>query len=390
MHITEKLGLTKVRNMTKNNKNKGKINILLIAAMIGIVIISFLGCINKDKQSSKREKITITDMAGRTVEVPAGADRIVCFGPGTLRLITYLQATDKVVGIEGGFEKESPSGRPYRLAHPELTDLSIIGSAGPSFVPNHEATISVKPDVIFVTYIEPRMADDLQEKTGVPVVVLSYGQLATFDNEDVFNSLKTSGKIINKEDRAEEVIQFIKNISNDLNDRTKDIADEKKKTVYVGGLGYKGHHGITSTEAGYPPFKSLNAKNVVDELNSDGHVFVDKEKILDWNPDILFIDGGGHKLVMDEYYETPEFFNSLKAVQNEEVYGLLPYNFYTTNIDTALADAYYIGKIIYPDEFKDIDPEKKANEIYTFLDGKPVLEEMKNDFEGFKKIDFKQ
>ncbi|MEA1939888.1 MAG: iron ABC transporter substrate-binding protein, partial [Candidatus Caldatribacteriota bacterium] len=41
-----------------------------------------------------------------------------------------------------------------------------------------------------------------------------------------------------------------------------------------------------------------------------------------------------------------------------------------------------------PDRFKDIDPEKKADEIYTFLVGKPVYKEMQRDFGGFKKIEY--
>ena len=78
----------------------------------------------------------------------------------------------------------------------------------------------------------------------------------------------------------------------------------------------------------------------------------------------------------------------LKAVKNSELYGILPYNFYTTNICTAFADAYYIGKVLCPDRFKDIDPERKADEIYTFLVGKSVYKEMQKDFGGFKKIEY--
>jgi len=375
----------------KKNKGKFLLSALVVLTIVGVVLLS--GCISEEKQPGKPEKINITDTAGRVVEVPTEVNRIICFGPGTLRLITYLNATDKVVGIEGGFEKMDASGRPYRLAHPELGNLPVIGQPGPNFVPNPEAIISVKPDVIFVSYIEPRMADDLQKKTGVPVVVLSYGKFATFDTKDVFNSLKIAGKILNKEDRANDVIQFIKNINNDLNERTKNIPDEKKKTVYVGGLGAAGSHGITSTSPDFPVFKALNAKNVASKLNSSGGigVFVDLEKILEWNPDVLIIDCGGYELVIDEYHKNPEFFNSLKAVQNKEVYGEIPFNYYTTNIDTAMADAYYIGKILYPEEFKDIDPDTKADEIYAFLVGKPVLNEMKKNYPScaFKKIELK-
>jgi iron complex transport system substrate-binding protein len=370
-----------------------------------IVAVGFCGCIDgtdvdadtatpaqsgAPAVSEDTGKIKITDMLGREVEIPKDVNEIVCVGPGCLRLITYLNATDKVVGIEG-FEKKKSTGRPYILAHPELLNLPVIGNGGPSDIgkgPNVEQTLKVKPDVIFITYITKEKADEIEQKTGIPVVVLSYGKLATFDNEDIFNSLKIAGEILDKEDRAEEVIKFIKDCENDLNERTKDIPDEEKPTVYVGGVAFKGVHGIDSTQCKYPPFEAVNAKNVADELNKEGQAFVNKEQILKWNPDIIFIDEGGLKLVMDDYKKNPEFYNSLNAFKNGEVYGLLPYNFYTTNIGTALADAYYIGKVIYPNKFEDINPEKKADEIYTFLVGKPVYNAMKEKLGGFGKLEF--
>ncbi len=39
-----------------------------------------------------------------------------------------------------------------------------------------------------------------------------------------------------------------------------------------------------------------------------------------------------------------------------------------------------MGKVLYPDRFKDVNPEKKADEIYTFLVGKPVYEQNERGF----------
>ncbi len=64
----------------------------------------------------------------------------------------------------------------------------------------------------------------------------------------------------------------------------------------------------------------------------------------------------------------------------------MPYNFYTTNIETAMADAYYLGKVLYPEKFKDIDTQKKADEIYKLLLGKELYSQMADNFGGFKKI----
>ena len=330
--------------------------------------------------------ITVIDMAGRTVKVPAQPRRIVCIGPGTLRLITYLEATDKVAAIESGFEKDSATGRPYRMAHPELALLPAMGQASPSPQPDPEAILNVKPDIIFISYAEGRVADGLEEKTGIPVIVLSYGDLASFSNEQFFGSLRLAGRLLDKTPRAEAVIRFIKNCENDLRGRADKIPDERRPKVYVGGLGFRGTQGITSTEYSYPAFELLRARNVAARLGKKGHIFIDREKLLEWDPDIIFIDGGGMDIIKDDYKKDPKYYELLNAVRNNSVYGLFPYNYYTTNIDTALADAYFIGKTIYPESFADISVEKKADEIYAFLVGKPVYTMMKSDWDAFTKI----
>jgi len=359
-------------------------NRVLLLFLTLIVVIGF----SLTAYASASSTTKITDLVGRTVEVPKEIGRIVCAGPGALRLIVYLNANDKVIGVEDAEKRWGSSGRPYAMAHRELKDLPSIGPGGPGRLPNTEALIELSPDVVFMTYVDTRTADNIQSKTNIPVVILSYGKLATF-GKPLFKSLELAGKILRKEERAEKVINFIKGIQEDLRARTKDIPDEEKPTVYIGGIGYKGAHGIESTEANFPPFALLYAKNVVDELGG-WHHFIDKEKLLEWDPDVIFIDEGGFQLVKQDYQKNPELYRSLKAFKNGDTYGTLPFNFYTTNIGTALADAYYVGKILYPDRFKDIDPKGKADKIYIFLVGRPVYNEMEKGFGGFKRIDLEK
>ena len=331
--------------------------------VICTVAVFLCGCGENDS-GEKNSGRYIVDMAGRKVWVPENVERIVCKGPGTLRLITYLQAMDKVVGIEGGFEKQSISGRPYRIAHEELTTLPAIGTAGPSPRANSEAVLQVKPDVVFISYAEGRIVKNLQTRTRIPVVVLDPGPLAELDTNSIFQSLELAGKILGKSERARKVIDFIKDIESELKRRVRNVPERDRPSVYAGGLGYKGNQGITSTQTNYPGFELLNVHNIAGELEQRGHISVSKEKLLQWDPDVIFIDGRGLEVVLADYQRNSEFYKSLKAVQNSRVYVLLPYNFYTTNISTALADYFYMGKVLYGDEFADIDPAEKANTIY--------------------------
>ena len=94
-----------------------KIRFFLLCLSLAFALTAF------GKTSFAAEKtVVVTDMAQRQVEAPFDPERIVCIGPGALRLIVYLQAADKVSGVED-MEKKNPGGRPYWLASPELAKL---------------------------------------------------------------------------------------------------------------------------------------------------------------------------------------------------------------------------------------------------------------------------
>jgi iron complex transport system substrate-binding protein len=377
----------KAERRKKGMKRYLVVFITILAGMaLALALLGGCGESSKNGETGKPESITVTDLAGRQVEIDMPVEKVTAIGPGALRLVCYTGDADKVVGIEN-MEKQWGTGRPYIMAHPELLELPVIGQGGPDSTPDPEMLISVDPDVIFVAYlVDTAKANELQSKTGIPVVVLSYGDLGTFDVE-VFESLRLVGEITGNTQRADDVASYIKDCQDDLKDRTMGIPDAEKPTVYVGGLGMKGTHGIESTQGGFPPLDAINALNVVDETGTDGSVMIDKEQLLEWNPDIIFIDEGGYGMVVEDYKSNPGLYNSLQAVQEGSFYGYLPFNYYTTNIDTAVADSYFMGKIVFPDAFRDVDPVEKANEIYEFLLGEASYEQMAKDFGGFIQLD---
>ena len=255
------------------------------------------------------------------------------------------------------------------------------GPAGINKKPDLEAVLAVRPQVIFVTYMDSSLADEIQRMVNIPVVVLSYGVLATFD-EAVYKSLKIACRILHRETRAQEVVSYIESVRKDLHKRTAGIPKESRPTVYVGGIGYRGAQGIESTEQHYPPFTWIQANSIAEgmEPTVGSHVTVDKETLLRLNPDFLFIDGGGSMIVAEDYRTHPQFYSELKACTSGNVYTLHPFNWYTTNLGTALVGAYAVGKILYSKEFKDIQLPLKADEIYTFLVGKAVYKTMETDY----------
>ncbi len=339
--------------------------------------------------SSSNGTVTITDVAGRTVQVPAQVDKVVGTGCSA-REIVYLNASDKIVGIEKT-ETNSTGGwgsqLPYMIAHPELMSLPIVGDARTNVV-NYEEIAKLKPDVVFAA--DASTAEDIQSKTGIPTVVVYTMGVGTKEQMEKYqNSLKIMGKVLGKDERAQELITYINSCEEDLNKRTKDVASSNNTTVYVGGHAYRGSHGITSTNAFYPPFRLVNANNVASNVTTNDTsiaVQIDKEQLINWNPDVIFIEESSLASVVNDTKNYPQY-KDLNAVKNGQVYGLLSYCLYSYNKDILIADAYYVGKVLYPEQFSDVNPEEKADEIFVKFVGKPVYSQMKAAQGGFKKIE---
>lgn len=324
-------------------------------------------------------KFRVTDLAGRQVEFRAVPKRIIALGPGALRLIVYMQVADLVVGVES-MEKRFSSSRPYWIAHPELHGLPSVGPGGAGAInkmPDLESILRVRPDAIFITYMEKAKADILQKKLGIPVVVLTYGTIGAFD-DTVFKSLAVIGKVLGKADRARAVKEYIEKARRDLKQRVEKVAEKNKPSVYAGCIGYKGTHGMDSTESGFTPFVWTGAKNVVQTKAAAGHLMVGKEQLLEWNPQVVFIDALGMELFKQDYAKNAAYYDGLAAFKSGRIYTLHPFNWYATNLGTVICDAYTVGKIIYPQVFSDVDLERKADEIYSFLLGRSVYGQMKN------------
>jgi iron complex transport system substrate-binding protein len=339
--------------------------------------------------SSSVSALTVTDALGRVHELPDDVSRVICSGSGCLRLLTYLQAQDLAVAVDDIESRRNRfDSRPYAMANPQFKTLPIFGQFRGQDNPELILTLDPQPQVIFKTYAT--MGHDpveLQNKTGIPVIVLDAGDLGGH-RDTFYAALRLMGRIVGKTERAESLAAYFDAAIADLARRTKDIDESKRPSAYIGGVAYKGPHGFQSTEPTYPPFLFVQARNLAREEGGAGrdlsNTDVAKEKIVAWDPDHLFLDlstlqmgeeaGGLHELRTDPAYAI------LTAVREGRVHGVLPYNWYSQNFESILANAYFVGKTLYPERFTDIDPKAKADEVYAFVVGKPVFNEMNRTF----------
>lgn len=390
--------------LTCKEKKKGilemkkSIVLILVAAL---AVCMFGGCSSNtepsatDTNSDAPDKTeattrTITDMVGREVEIPATVETIVPLGNAP-RMIAYLGLADKVVGISG-FDAETISPlQAYAYANKDLwADLPVVGTdSGGATDYYPEQIISVDPDVILCSYTS-ELADEIQTKTGIPTVAVAMG---TLFGEDYDEALRTIADVCGVTDRAEEVISYINTCLEDLNNRTKDIPDEDKLSVLGAAATFKGSHGIEGVYTKYSVFESINANDVTksftDDTGSDmgGAVVIDKEQILGWNPDIIFFDYTGVTLVQEDFKENPDFFAELKAVNDGNLYQYPNSTYYYSNVEMPLVNSYYVASVIFPEQFKDMNFEDKANEIFKFFLGTDdYLSELEAVGAGYDKV----
>ena len=324
----------------------------------------------------------VTDLLGRTVTIPAGAESFACIGPGCLRLYTYVADPAQLAGVEAAeFTSWGTSGRPYAMAIEEIAaDLPNIGPGGPGNAPDAELLFTAAPDVIFTMYnSDISSIDELQSKTGIPVVALSYGDTGVFD-PCIYDSMTLIGQITGHTDRAAEVVAYMQNLATELTEITANVED--KPSVYLGCQSNRGSHGIESTVGNYILFDIMGIRNAAGEAGIPEYAMIDKEQIIEMDPDIIIIDAGGYDLLVEDYNANPEFYNSLRAFKEDKVYMQMPYNYYSTNLEIAMADAYYIGSVVYPELFADTDIQTKFAEISEFMLGMNCYDSIANDYYG--------
>ena len=368
-----------------------KKHILLFTALLTVfaVLIS-AGCVTTNSPGDSEGMVTITDAFGREVSIPENPEKIAVVGSGSMRYFVYLGIDlDDVCAVDYQDSKlniQTVNVRPYALANPEILEIPEVGPA--KGVVDNEKLLMSGADILFMggaSSSNAEVANEIQEKTGIPVVMFYTGNYVT-DAEKIQDTLLMLGDILDKEERAKDLIAYFDAVEADLKKRVAGLSAEE--TVYVGGVSYNGVHGLDGTDPTYYPFAVLNIKNAAAEVTSvsqTGYAQISKEKLLAWDPDFILVDlstltaAEGGALV--ELKNDPSY-RELTAVKNSMVYTVNPHTSMNVNHETTLANAYFIGKLLYPEQFEDIDPVKKADEIYTFVVGEPVFDLLSANVEG--------
>lgn len=348
-----------------------------------IIVCSLFICASCHIPNGNTAARTETDALGREVALPDSVKRIVCIRSGAIRLATYAGGAPLICGVE---EQECrQNGFTHIFAHPELAHKPVIG---PAMGGDAELILAVQPDVIFMSSTTVEDADALQKRTNIPVFAIEYGDIHR--NRPLFyRSLRQIARVLRTESKVDSLLRFIDGQIAELKRRTDSIPRAPK--TYVGGISYRGQKDVTSTDPYYAAFAFIGADNVASRIDSAcvspiNGTYIDREQLIDWDPDVIFIDVSGLSLV-EENFKTQKSLNRLLAAyRNRKIYTLWPYNNHHANFEVMLINAWYAGKVLYPGRFSDISIPEKADEILTRFVGKPIQSELSRYWGDFRNI----
>ncbi len=334
------------------------------------------------------EKITVVDLAGRTVEIESDIQRVV-LGEG--RMIYSLAVIkdnpfERVVGWKDDMIRFDPDAfRKYLAAFPEAADIPNLGSPYAAEY-SLETIITLDAQLVILNLGKLLQAQESGiieklEKAGIPVIFIDFRQRPT---SNTVPSMLLLGRVFDRRDKAEEFVDFYTKEMMRIFSVIETIAPEDKPLVFI------------ERAAGFRPgkccntFGSANLGRLVDLSGGQNwgtkHFpgfagTVNPEVIFVDDPDVIIGTGANWSeanpattAVLFGYEATPEMVQErlaalaarpgwpeLSAVKNGRFYSVY-HQFYNSPYHFVVMQQF--AKWFHPELFKDLDPHATWQELH--------------------------
>lgn len=358
-----------------------------LPALLGAALLALTLAVSTHPAAA--EKLTVTDIAGRTVAIEPGVSRIVLGEGRMLYSIALLDRENpfaRVVGWKDDLIKYDPDAwRKYEKLFPAARDIANLGNPYDAEY-SLEKLIALDADLVLMNLGDLLKAQEsgiLQklEKSGIAALFIDFRQNPT---ENTVPSLLLLGKVLDRRQEAAEVIDYYHRQMNIITGRLAGIADEDKPLVFI------------ESAAGYDPgkccrtFGSANLGRLVDlagGINWGTRKFpgfggtVNLEAVFADDPDVIIGTGANWSEARPATeavlfgYEADDAdigrrlaalaqrkgWPELSAVRNKRFHSIYhqfynsPYHFIAMQV---------FAKWFHPQLFEDIDPEANFRELH--------------------------
>jgi iron complex transport system substrate-binding protein len=314
---------------------------------------------------------TVTDAAGRKVKVPGKVARVFPAGPPAAILL-YTLAPDLLLGWpRANRPEECVYMLPDICRRPEVGRLTGRGNTA-----NLETVIALKPDLILdvgsIRDIYVSLADRTQQQTGIPYALLD----GRFDA--IPATYRKLGELVGRPDDAKKLVDYSDHTLQTIQARIAGVAPDKRPRVYYA----RGPRGLVTGLGGSINVETIElmARNVAGGTHG-GLANVSLEQVLLWNPDVIVtIDQDFAASVTSD-----PAWASVAAVKNRRVHlsPKMPFGWvdFPPSVNR-LIGLWWLGKILYPDLFKE-DMRALTRDFYMkFYHVTPTTEQIDHVLAG--------
>jgi iron complex transport system substrate-binding protein len=316
----------------------------------------------------KEKELTVIDSADRIVTVKKPIRSIIGTSPQTIETLRSLKVPkDIIVGIA----KEKWDAEFF----PEIVDIPSVGWR---WTPDIEAILNLNPDVVFIISLSGfrmKPTADVLESAGITVLAFNCQTPAIYREE-----VKKLGYIFDKEDEAEEYLDWREEILNSVKETVEKIPEKDKPEVYF-APSFK--DGVYYIYGQYAYIEMAGGKDIfADHLGK--YMSVDPEAVIERNPDIIVRvapwAAGGYGVDADDTVEMKALreeimsrleLQNVEALKNERVYIIANHlvSFFPRCGCRQFLQIAYQAKWFHPELFEDLDPKTIHQEYLTRFQG---------------------
>jgi len=326
-------------------------------------------------------RVTVTDLAGREVEVPKSPRRVV-LGEGRLLYATAILDTEapfaRLAAWGNDLRLYDPDAwRRYRARFPELGKVEELGSSASGDF-SVERVIALDADLVILTLSSLFRAQESGtveklERAGIPVVFVDFRENLL---RNTLPSMAVLGIALDRQDRARAFTDFYQQQTQAVYARTARLPQDRRPLVFW------------ENAAGYDPnqccltWGNYNLASLIPDAGgrnwgplhfSGASSMVNPEAIIADDPDVIVGTGANwieskadSTAVPLGYDATPEIvaqrlkalsqrpvFTQLKAVRNRRMH-VIYHQFYTSPYH--LVALQVMAKWFQPELFRELDP----------------------------------
>ncbi|MGB5156941.1 ABC transporter substrate-binding protein [Desulfobacterium sp. N47] len=292
--------------------------------------------------------VTYKDKLGKQITVTTPVKRAVFFE--TYELSAALDVWNSIAGIS-------------RYAY--VNDLMLalkpdiaksIPSAGSGSDVNIEMLLRLRPDIVLTWTFKPETVKFMEEK-GLKVIAVYPESLS-----ELYEVMRFQGRLFCKEKKVESVISQMEKIFTLIRERVSKIpVNRRKKAIWLGGkpTTVSGAIGVNNDI-----FLLINSINPASASVRDRSADVPIERIVAWNPDVIFIWGSA-KYGADDILGNSQW-RYVSAVKTGRVFKAPKWSTWSPRLAVI---ALWMAANIYPEDLRDVYLEKTAENFYRSVYG---------------------